>query len=88
MMEVSNTKKPLEVLRDGAIQASIWNNEGENGKYLTVTFSRTYKKDDELQSSQSFSGRDMLVLAELARQAYCFSTNHRAIQRGLKTEPK
>lgn len=87
-METPNTQKPLDVLRDGAIQASIWNNEGENGNYLTVTFSRTYKKGDDLKNSQSFSGRDLLVIAELARQAYCFSSNHRALQRGFRTEPK
>lgn len=87
-METSNTHKPVEVIRDGAIQASIWSNKGENGNYLTVTFSRTYKDGDDLKSSQSFSGRDMLVLAELARQAYCFSSNHRAMQRSFNSEPK
>lgn len=87
-MEQHDNKGPIEVIRDGAIKASIWSNEGENGNYLTVTFSRTYTKDGEPQSSNSFSGRDLLVIAEIARQAYCFASNHRAIQKGIKQEPK
>jgi len=85
-MEQSANQGPVEVIRDGAIKASIWSNEGENGKYLTVTFSRTYTKDGEAHSSSSFSGRDLLVLSEIARQAYCFASNYRAMQKSY--EPK
>ena len=36
---------PVEVLRDGALKATIWENEGENGTYFTTTFARTYQAD-------------------------------------------
>ena len=87
-MEQSENNGPIEVIRSGSIHSSIWSNEGENGTYLTVTISRTYTKDGEPQSSNSFSGRDMLVVAEIARQAYCFASNYRAIQKKFKREPK
>lgn len=71
---------PIEIIRNGPIKASIWSNEGENGKYLTVTFARTYSKNGSPQDSNTFSGRDMLVLAEIARQAYCFVSNYKFMQ--------
>ena len=87
-MDTSDNKGPVEVIRDGAIKASIWSNDGEHGNYLTVTFSRTYTKEGEPQSSNSFSGRDLLILAEVARQAHCYASNYRAIQKEFRREPK
>ncbi len=79
---------PLKVIRDGAIKATIWRNDGEHGTYLTVTFARTFTKDDQVEDSNSFKGRDMLVLAEIARQAYCWTSNHRSRQGNLESEPE
>ena len=79
---------PLKVIRDGAIKATIGRNEGEHGAYLTVTFARTFTKDDQAEDSNSFKGRDMLVLAEIARQAYCWTGNHRSRTDNSETEPK
>jgi hypothetical protein len=62
---------PLEVLRDGSLKATIWENAGENGPYFTTTFARTYQANDgSLKDSHSFSGSELLRVAELARQAY------------------
>lgn len=62
---------PLEVLRDGSLKATIWENEGENGPYFNTTFARTYQATDgSLKDAQSFSGSELLRVAELARQAY------------------
>lgn len=62
---------PVEVLRDGALKATIWENEGENGSYFTTTFARTYQASDgSLKDAHSFSGSELLRLAELARQTY------------------
>lgn len=87
-MTSETSKRPIEVIRDGAIKASIWENEGENGRYLTATFSRTYTKDGKMQDSDTFTGRDLLVIAEVARQAYCYTSNYRAIQKEMKREPR
>jgi len=87
-MKKATAKTPVEVIRDGAIKASIWSNATETGsRFLTVTFSRTYTKDDETASSGSFIGRDLLVVSELARQAYNYTTNARALDKAAKREP-
>lgn len=65
------TKRPVETLRDGAVKAAIWKNEGENGAFFNVTVARTYKdKDGDLHDSDSFSGTQLLRLARLAEKAY------------------
>ena len=77
---------PVEVLRDGALKATIWENEGENGTYFTTTFARTYQAGDgSLKDSHSFSGSELLRIAELARQAYA-SVN--AFRRDHAPEPE
>lgn len=63
--------RPVETLREGALKAAIWRNEGENGIYHAVTLSRGYKdQDGNLQDTASFRPKDMLGLAELTRQAH------------------
>lgn len=66
------SKKPLSTLRDGAISASVWQNESENGKsFYAVTFSRLYTDAaGNMQNTASFSGTDLLKLSQLAQQAY------------------
>jgi cell wall assembly regulator SMI1 len=63
--------RPIEILRDGALKATIWENEGENGMLYSTTLARTYHANDgSLKDSHSFSGSELLRIAELARQAY------------------
>jgi hypothetical protein len=70
-MSSETKQRPVESLRDGAIKASIWRNESENGAFFAVTFARTYKdKDGNLQDTNSFSGAELLRLARLADKAY------------------
>ena len=69
-MSSETKQRPVETLRDGAIKASIWRNEGEKGAFFAVTFARTYEKDGNLQDTNSFSGVDLLRLARLADKAY------------------
>lgn len=69
-MAQSTNNAPVMVIRDGALKASIWENEGENGSYLTTTFARTYTKDGETKDTNSFGRNDLLALSELARRAY------------------
>jgi hypothetical protein len=61
---------PVIVIRDGALKASIWENEGENGTYLTTTFAKTYTKDSKPKDTQVFSRSDLLPLSELLRRSY------------------
>lgn len=64
-------RKPDETLRDGALKAVIWRNEGENGAFFSVTLAKTYKDDrGQYQDTHSFSSGDLLRVSELSRQAY------------------
>lgn len=67
----SEENKPIEVIRDGNLSASIWKREGEKGTYYATTFSKSYRdKRGDYQNSYSFFGTDHLKLAELSKQAY------------------
>lgn len=64
-------QRPVETIRDGAIKAAIWRNEGEKGAFFSVTVARTYKGEDgELHDSDSFSGTQLLQLARVLGKAY------------------
>jgi hypothetical protein len=63
----SNKVQPAEEIRIGSIKAAIWRNEGENGARFNVTFQRLYKPEDgQWQSTNSFGGSDLLLLAKVA----------------------
>ena len=67
----TSKNRPVEVIRDGSLKATIWENEGENGILYSTTLARTYHANDgSLKDSHSFSGSELLRVAELARQAY------------------
>ena len=64
----TSTSKPVAEIKSGAIAASIWKNDGQNGPYYTVTFSRFYKKDDQWQRTKTFRPKDMPAVADVAGQ--------------------
>ncbi len=66
----TQTNQPIERLRDGKVQASIWRNEKENGVFYSVEFTRSYKIDDQYHKSTTFSGSEILKVIYLAQQAY------------------
>ena len=64
-------QKPTETIRDGRLSASIWPQVTDDQSiFYTVTFERLYEKDGELKNSHSFSGAELLRIAELSRLAY------------------
>lgn len=68
---MESTTRPIETFRDGRLKASIWRNEGKEGDYHSVTFAKTYEdKNGKLQDSHSFTGSELLRVAELAREAH------------------
>ncbi len=70
-MNETKNNEPVDRVRVGRIEVAIWKNRGENGAWHSVTLSRTYKdKDDKLQSTDSFSGTDLILAAEALRLAY------------------
>lgn len=81
MADNNSKEPPIEVLRDGAIKASIWRNEGDKGEFLTVTFARTYTdQNGDLKDTSAYTGRDLLVVSELAREAYRVTATIRSRQ--------
>lgn len=65
--------RPVETFRDSKLKASVWRNEGKEGPYYTVTLAKTYEdRNGRLQDSHSFTGGELLRVAELAREAHSF----------------
>ncbi len=73
-MATKNTEpanKPIDVVKDGKMKATIWKNEGENGARYSVQLSRIWKDEaGEFHNSDSFSGTELLRVARLANIAY------------------
>lgn len=68
--------RPETVLRDGALKATIWRNDGEKGPFFATTLAKTYEdRNGNLKDTNRFSGSDLLRVSELARQAYGVSRN-------------
>lgn len=62
---------PAHRVRLRNCSAAIWKNEGERGPWYAVTFSRSYRdQSGNWHSSDNFAGPDLLLLAEVARQAF------------------
>lgn len=62
---------PRREIRDGALKASIWENDGQNGKFYNATFDRAYTdKEGQTANADSFSGSQLLRLSRLAQKAY------------------
>jgi hypothetical protein len=69
--DTMDTEKPIRIIRDGAVAASIWLRQTSAGVFYDVTFSRCWK-DEETGTwgySQSFSDYHLDPLAELAQEA-------------------
>lgn len=68
---MSDNNRPVEVLRDGSLKASIFRNEGEKGPFFSTTLPRTYTDErGNFHDTNVFTGTDTLRIGELARQAY------------------
>jgi hypothetical protein len=64
-------KQPIGKVRIENVEGAIWPNEGSNGTFYNVTFSRKYKDEEgKPHNSNSFNPADLLALQEAARQAY------------------
>lgn len=53
---------PVQTLRDGPVVAKLWQHEGKNGPFISVTLGRTYQDEQsgEYRESRSLSGSDVL----------------------------
>ena len=79
--------KPVDTIQDGALKATIWKRDGEQGNFYTVDLSRTYKDDQgNYRDSHSFSGSEPLRIARLANIAYDEIAIHRRTDKNALSE--
>lgn len=71
-MTQSATKpaQPAHKIRYGALEATIWKNDGEKGPWYSVTASRSYKQGEEWKQTNSFGFDDLLPLVKLMDLAH------------------
>ena len=70
-MSDNDAKRPVDSMRDGAIEVSIWKRETEKGMAFNTERSRSYlDKDGNWQKTHSIPERDLLRAARLDEQAY------------------
>ena len=56
----SSTQKPVAKMKSGAVVGTVWQNEGQNGPFYTITFSRSYKdREDNWQRTTNLRQKDM-----------------------------
>jgi hypothetical protein len=67
------TNKPVHKLRDGAIEVSIWRNDGEKGPWYSVSHRRSYKQGEEWKESDSYGADDLLTLSKLLDLAHTWT---------------
>ena len=68
--------KPVHKIRAGALEVAIWQREGKNGPFYSVTMSRSYKQGEEWKQADSYDGEDLLLLAKLIDQAHTWIISH------------
>lgn len=69
----NETKKPVQTFREGAIGASLWKREGQNGGFYEFTLTRSYKKsEDKAGYSQCFREYNGEALVKVIGQAVEF----------------
>jgi len=63
--------KPEKTIRAGAIEASIWLNEAENGQFKTISLSRSYKdKEGNWKNSGILRQNDIPKAMLVLNKAY------------------
>jgi len=68
---MTSTNKPVEKISIGGITASIWRNEGADGKiFYKTTIENRYRQGEEWKTSSSFSQYDLVNLAKASLQAH------------------
>ena len=73
MTTETEKKKPAQAFRKGTVKAAVWQNEGKDGVFYSVTFSRSYKAgEDGWRNTSSFNEGDLEALADVAFQARLF----------------
>ena len=70
--ESQSANRPVAKFRHGSVELTVWPNQTESGTMYNTTITNSYKDDKsgEWKPTNSFSPTDLLVVGELARQAF------------------
>jgi hypothetical protein len=64
---------PAHKIRVGNLSVTIWRNTSEKGTWYSTNPSRSYKQGDETwKETDSLGFDDLLIMAELHRQAFAW----------------
>ena len=77
---MTQPREPKHAIRVGAVQAAIWENDGEKGPFHTVTLTRRYKAGENWKRSSSFSSRELFALKTVVNQATAWIRDHESEQ--------
>ena len=73
MSETNDTanKSPKYKVKYDLIEATAWEVEGQNGNFLSINVSRSYKnKDEEWKTTKTFRTSDLPTLALVVNDLY------------------
>jgi hypothetical protein len=69
--QASERRPPAHECRIGRIRATVWENQHpEQGRWFSVTITRSYKQGEQYKTANSFGRDDLLVVAEVSRLAF------------------
>lgn len=73
--------KPEHKIQHRGLAVAVWKNDSKNGPFYSVTLSRHYKHGDEWKESSIYDEDDLLLLAELVREAHAWMRATRRAER-------
>lgn len=74
-------KQPAHEIRLGAVKATLWENQTDNGARYNVSFARLYKDGEQWKRSDSFGRDDLLLVAKVSDQAHSWIFEHTVAER-------
>ncbi|MCA9463834.1 MAG: hypothetical protein OEZ57_00775 [Nitrospirota bacterium] len=68
---------PVHKIQNGRVQASIWEQTSEKGKFLSVTFKIGYQQQSEWKNGHSYQAHELDALIDTAIDAKEWMRQHR-----------
>jgi len=83
----TENKAPIEKIRDGSLEISIWANQTEKGtRYAADGVTRSYKVGEDWKKTRSLSNGELLAAARLHELAYTKIQELRAADKAAVSE--
>jgi hypothetical protein len=69
---IPSANRPVAKYKHGGVELAVWTNQAEGGTMFNTTISNSFRdeKSGEWKTTTSYSPTDLLVVAELAHQAF------------------